>query len=46
MTEVSQAGPFDEAEAEHQDYLQRYPHGYSCHFVRPDWKLPRREHAA
>ena len=29
-----------EAEPEHQDYLERYPHGYTCHYVRPDWKLP------
>jgi peptide-methionine (S)-S-oxide reductase len=42
VTEVAPAGPFWEAEPEHQDYLQRYPQGYTCHFVRPDWKLPRR----
>ncbi|WP_206860301.1 peptide-methionine (S)-S-oxide reductase MsrA [Lysobacter changpingensis] len=42
VTEVSPAGPFWEAEPEHQDYLQHYPTGYTCHFVRPDWKLPRR----
>ena len=35
-------GPFWEAEPEHQDYLERYPDGYTCHFVRPGWKLPRR----
>ena len=46
VTEVSEAGPFWEAEPEHQDYLQKYPNGYTCHFVRPDWKLPRREGAA
>ena len=46
VTEVSEAGPFWEAEPEHQDYLQKYPDGYTCHFVRPDWKLPRREGAA
>ncbi len=46
VTEVSEAGPFWEAEPEHQDYLQKYPAGYTCHFVRPDWKLPRREGAA
>ena len=40
VTEVSEAGPFWEAEPEHQDYLQKYPAGYTCHFVRPDWKLP------
>ena len=42
VTEVSPAGDFWEAEPEHQDYLQRYPTGYTCHFIRPDWKLPRR----
>ena len=42
VTEVAPAGPFWEAEPEHQDYLQRYPTGYTCHFIRPDWVLPRR----
>jgi len=42
VTEVTPAGPFWEAEPEHQDYLQQYPDGYTCHFVRPGWKLPRR----
>jgi len=42
VTEVTPAGPFWEAEPEHQDYLQQYPNGYTCHFVRPNWKLPRR----
>jgi peptide-methionine (S)-S-oxide reductase len=42
VTEVSPAGDFWEAEPEHQDYLQRYPDGYTCHYVRPGWKLPRR----
>jgi peptide-methionine (S)-S-oxide reductase len=42
VTEVEPAGPFWEAEPEHQDYLQRYPDGYTCHFVRPGWKLPHR----
>ena len=42
VTQVAPAGPFWEAEAEHQDYLERYPNGYTCHFVRPGWKLPRR----
>ena len=42
VTEVKQAEEFWEAEPEHQDYLERYPHGYSCHFIRPDWKLPVR----
>jgi len=45
VTEVSPAGPFWEAEAEHQDYLERIPNGYTCHFVRPNWKLPRRKTA-
>jgi peptide-methionine (S)-S-oxide reductase len=45
VTEVAAAGPFWEAEPEHQDYLERYPNGYTCHFVRPDWKLPRRTEA-
>ena len=43
VTEVDPAGPFWEAEPEHQDYLQRTPWGYTCHWVRPDWKLPHRE---
>jgi peptide-methionine (S)-S-oxide reductase len=42
VTEVTAAGPFWEAEPEHQDYLERYPDGYTCHFPRPGWKLPRR----
>jgi peptide-methionine (S)-S-oxide reductase len=42
VTEIAPVGPFWEAEPEHQDYLQRYPNGYTCHFVRPDWKLPHR----
>ena len=42
VTEVTPAGPFWEAEPEHQDYLERYPDGYTCHFPRPGWKLPRR----
>ncbi len=42
VTEVTPAGPFWEAEPEHQDYLERYPGGYTCHFPRPGWKLPRR----
>jgi peptide-methionine (S)-S-oxide reductase len=46
VTEVAPAGPFWEAEPEHQDYLERYPEGYTCHFVRPNWKLPRRAEAA
>ncbi len=42
VTEVAPAGPFWEAEPEHQDYLERYPNGYTCHFPRPNWKLPQR----
>ncbi|MFC8965395.1 peptide-methionine (S)-S-oxide reductase MsrA [Streptomyces sp. NBC_01281] len=45
VTEVAPAGPFWEAEPEHQDYLQRYPDGYTCHFVRPNWRLPKRAQA-
>ena len=43
VTEVAPAGDFWEAEPEHQDYLERYPEGYTCHFIRPDWVLPRRD---
>ena len=39
VTELSPAGDFWEAEPEHQDYLERYPNGYTCHFVRPQWKF-------
>jgi peptide-methionine (S)-S-oxide reductase len=46
VTEVKAAGDFWQAEPEHQDYLERIPHGYTCHFIRPNWKLPRRENAA
>jgi len=42
VTEVTSAGPFWEAEPEHQDYLERIPNGYTCHFVRRDWVLPKR----
>ena len=42
VTELSPAGDFWAAEPEHQDYLERIPHGYTCHFVRPGWKLPHR----
>jgi peptide-methionine (S)-S-oxide reductase len=45
VTEVAPAGDFWEAEPEHQDYLIKYPHGYTCHFPRPNWVLPRREAA-
>jgi len=46
VTELAPVGPFWQAEPEHQDYLERYPNGYTCHFVRPGWKLPVREKAA
>ena len=46
VTEVEPAGPFWEAEPEHQDYLERYPNGYTCHYPRPGWKLPRRAQEA
>ena len=42
VTEVVPASDFWEAEPEHQDYLERYPGGYTCHFVRPNWRLPIR----
>jgi peptide-methionine (S)-S-oxide reductase len=46
VTEVAEVGPFWEAEPEHQDYLERYPNGYTCHFPRPGWRLPRASVAA
>lgn len=46
VTEVVAAGPFWEAEPEHQDYLQRIPYGYTCHFPRSTWKLPKRTASA
>ena len=42
VTEVTPVSDFWEAEPEHQDYLERIPNGYTCHFIRPGWKLPRR----
>jgi peptide-methionine (S)-S-oxide reductase len=45
VTEVAPASAFWEAEPEHQDYLERIPNGYTCHFVRPNWKLPQRTSA-
>jgi len=42
VTKVSPVGAFWKAEPEHQDYLEHYPHGYTCHFPRPGWTLPRR----
>ncbi len=43
VTELAPAGDFWEAEPEHQDYLEQFPTGYTCHFIRPEWKLPRRK---
>ena len=43
VTEVTAAGPFWQAEPEHQDYLERYANGYTCHYPRPGWRLPRRQ---
>lgn len=43
VTPVTPAGDFWEAEPEHQDYLERLPNGYTCHFVRPDWVLPAQD---
>jgi peptide-methionine (S)-S-oxide reductase len=45
VTEVAPASAFWEAEPEHQDYLERIPNGYTCHFIRPNWKLPQRTSA-
>ncbi len=45
VTEIEPVGDFWEAEPEHQDYLERVPNGYTCHFPRADWVLPRREAA-
>ena len=46
VTEVAPAGDFWLAESEHQDYLEKFPNGYTCHFVRPNWVLPKRANAA
>ncbi len=46
VTEVAAAGDFWPAEPEHQDYLERVPNGYTCHFPRPDWVLPKRAKAS
>ena len=43
VTEVAPAGPFWQAEPEHQDYLERIPNGYTCHRIRPNWVLPKRQ---
>ena len=45
VTELAPAGDFWLAEAEHQDYLEKYPNGYTCHFPRPNWVLPKRQAA-
>ena len=45
VTTLSPVGDFWEAEPEHQDYLERFPNGYTCHFPRPDWVLPKRDAA-
>jgi peptide-methionine (S)-S-oxide reductase len=45
VTEVEPVGDFWKAEPEHQDYLQRHPNGYTCHFPRANWVLPRRQAA-
>lgn len=42
VTEIAPVGDFWEAEPAHQNYLERIPNGYTCHFVRPEWKIPRR----
>jgi peptide-methionine (S)-S-oxide reductase len=42
VTEIAPAADFWEAEPEHQDYLERYPDGYTCHYIRPNWTLPAR----
>ena len=46
VTEVTPVSDFWEAEAEHQDYLEHFPNGYTCHYIRPNWKLPRRADVA
>ena len=46
VTEVKPAGDFWQAEPEHQDYLERHPNGYTCHFPRANWRLPQREAAS
>nr|WP_121220710.1 peptide-methionine (S)-S-oxide reductase MsrA [Oceanibaculum indicum] len=45
VTEVDPAGDFWQAEPEHQDSLERSPNGYTCHFPRPNWVLPKRNAA-
>lgn len=43
VTQLEPVSDFWEAEPEHQDYLERYPEGYTCHYLRPEWTLPRRD---
>jgi peptide-methionine (S)-S-oxide reductase len=45
VTELAPVGPFWDAKPEHQDYLERIPNGYTCHFIRRDWVLPKRQAA-
>jgi peptide-methionine (S)-S-oxide reductase len=45
VTKVALTGPFWEAEPEHQDYLENFPNGYTCHYIRPDWKISSRVQA-
>src|SRR5829696_7040448 len=45
VTEVVPAGDFWEAEPEHQDYLEKHPYGYTCHFIRPEWQLAEKSNA-
>ncbi|MCM2449383.1 peptide-methionine (S)-S-oxide reductase MsrA [Agrobacterium vitis] len=46
VTALAPVGDFWQAEPEHQDYLERIPNGYTCHFPRPNWKLPKRQAVA
>jgi peptide-methionine (S)-S-oxide reductase len=46
VTEVAPVSDFWQAEPDHQDYLEKFPNGYTCHFIRPNWTLPRRAGAA
>jgi len=45
VTEIEPVGEYWEAEPEHQNYIERFPNGYTCHFVRPNWVLPRQDAA-
>jgi len=42
VTEIVPAGPYWEAEKEHQNYMERFSSSYTCHFIRPNWNLPQR----